>query len=267
MTFNEQLYKNRGRAYFHGTPYETLDKSNDRFGCLFLITDFSYAANYSKVEGAGTFGRVFEFHLKNPMDIFNINSTMDRYRLQKSVSKELYELANTNNWLLNSTNVAKRKDLLTAIKRLGYDGFFDKEVDPDKLYSNPSIGVFSVENLLLVKEYTYKDFMLVTNFKKTHEDEIKSLNARCAIKYKSGIKDKDLLAEILFADSTHTLSKQEILDFIEKSFGKFEECTIEVLYNKANEPYILYANKIRQQVFSDDRLLKLKEMGYFGGIK
>ena len=266
MVFNEQLYKNKQRKYFHGTPYETLDKSNDRFGCFFLTTDFSYAVTYSKIEEKGIFGNVFEFHLKNPMNIFNIKSTMDRYKLQKSVSKELYELAITNNWLTYSSNVALRKDLLKAIKDLGYDGFFDKEVPPEDAYDNPTIGIFSIKNLVLVKKYLYDDFMSILAFRKRHKDEIKSLGVKCMTKYKSGIKDKELLAEIVFVDSTCTLTRQEISDFIENNLDYFKECIVEVHFNEIGEPYILLGNKVHSPVFKSERFLKLKEMGYFGGL-
>lgn len=268
MVFNEQLYKNRGRVYFHGTPYETLDKSNGRFGCFFLTTDFSYAVDYSKKEEKGIFGNVFEFHLRSPMNIFNIKSTMDRYKLQKIVSKELYELANLSNWLVNSKDIASRKDLINAIKSLGYDGFFDSEVDDDKIYKNPTIGIFSLDNLDFIKTYVFDDFKLNKQFKERYDWELKNLCTKCMLLYKSGIKDKDLLIDILYLDKTKTLLRQEIADYVKGvDLKKFEEFNVEVKFNQIGEPYYLQGGRIREQILDTERFLKLKEMGYFGGIK
>lgn len=260
MILNEQILKNKNRRYFHGTPFDDLDKSKNNYGCLFLTTDFSYAVSYSKVEEQGDFGYVFEFHLKKPMNIFNIRSTMDRFKLQRSVNDEIYSLANTNNWLTAHNGIQLRPKLLKSLKELGYDGFFDKEIDENEIYDNPAIGIFNTDKITLVDKISYKDFSKNKQFNNRHKDELNNLYNKLLLVFQAGIKDKNLLIDLLYLDYTKCLSRQEISDFIDKiNFQKLQESKKIVYFNKINEPYYLIGNKLKEMVFKPETFLRIKE--------
>lgn len=267
MAFNEQKYKNKQRKYYHGTPFDKLDKSLDRFGCLFLTTYFPYAVEYSKIDEKGTFGHVFEFKIKEPLNIFNIQSSMDNFKLHKNVSPDLYALAKTNNWLTDKRRGHLRGELLAKIKSLGYDGFFDREVKDYEMYDNPTVGVFYPEKLLNVNTYNYQDFFLNKDFVNRHDIDIRKVEDAFISEYSAGIKDKKLISEIIFIDCTTTLPLEEIDEIIKDiDISKLEERLPPVYFNQIGEPYYKFGKR-KSFIFKAERFLKLKEMGYFGGIE
>lgn len=264
MVFNEQKYKNKQRKYYHGTPFDKLNKSLDRFGCLFLTTYFPYAVEYSKIDEKGTFGHVFEFKIKEPLNIFNIKSSMDNFKLQKNVSSDLYALAKTNNWLADRQRGHLRGELLNQIKLLGYDGFFDKEVDDHELYDNPTVGIFYLEKLLNTNVYNHPDFAFNKDFVNRHDIDINKVHNAFISEYKVGIKDKELISEIIYMDCTATLTLDEIKEIIDSiDVSELNELQQPIYYNQVGEPYYCFDGKRKIFVFKTERFLKLKEMGYF----
>lgn len=135
------------------------------------------------------------------------------------------------------------------------------------MYDNPTVGVFYPEKLLNVNTYNHSDFFLNKDFVNRHDIDIKRAEDSFISEYSSGIKDKKLISEIIFIDCTTTLTREEIDEIIKNiDISKLEERLPPVYFNQIGEPYYKFGKR-KSFIFKAERFLKLKEMGYFGGLK
>lgn len=249
MLLSEQFIKQLSRCYYHGTPFDKLDMQYKRFDCFYLTTDILYALAYAKRD-IGEIGNVYKFFIKKKLNIFNIDSDFDSYKLEKEADSDLFKFAHTLNWYIIEE---KRSSLIKLIKSLGYDGFFNWE--SARQLENPGIGIFNIDDFInngvMSKDEIFKNKKII----RQRNSEINNLqNYYTAIK-KSGIEDIELIADIIFLDNTVTLSKKEILDVLKTC--KLEESII-IKKDITGKPYI--DTKIRKQfVFNDKTFQKLKE--------
>ena len=163
MTFREQRYKNKSRIYYHGeSPGSTYKLSCGEF---YLTTYFPYAASYAKLNGTVT-----EYHLSKTCNIFNGLSNQDFQLLKNYCEKYARRFLNVlsrlkkRDWFkLFDQDINKRQELLTIIEDLGFDGYFNFEIDSelDKIHDkngeviapalihSPSLAVFNPEKCLI----------------------------------------------------------------------------------------------------------------------
>lgn len=135
------------------------------------------------------------------------------------------------------------------------------------MYDNPTVGVFYPEKLLNVNTYNYQDFFLNKDFVNRHDIDIRKVEDAFISEYSAGIKDKKLISEIIFIDCTTTLTLEEIDEIIKDiDISKLEERLPPVYFNQIGEPYYKFGKR-KSFIFKAERFLKLKEMGYFGGIE
>ena len=128
MLINEQKYTNRNRLYYRGlTEY---DESSKLYRETYLTTRLIYALAYS----FGLKGIVEVYRLKDTANIFNMRSKQDEGNLRvfchnHGMSKYLkyFDKLKNNDWL--GVLEEDRQKLVNAIKSLGYDGYFNYEID------------------------------------------------------------------------------------------------------------------------------------------
>ena len=167
MLISEQKHKNKNRKYYHG---KVVDKLGNEF---YLTTRFAYALIYTD----GLLGEVQEYTLKQTADIFNMKCKTDEGLLRKycqkyesSLLKYLDHLKN-NDWT-SFSNPQLKFIFIDSIRNLGYDGFFNFEIDKvvlQRLHSNlrfqfdfyqgsPAVAVFNKDILLLQKTWNKNNF-------------------------------------------------------------------------------------------------------------
>lgn len=86
MILTEQQYENLNRRYFHGAKNGRIVKEDALFDYFYLSTDFLYAATYACISGREK-SKVFEFRLKEGLNIFNARSKTDVMNLRFGIKK------------------------------------------------------------------------------------------------------------------------------------------------------------------------------------
>lgn len=168
--FLEQKYTNLNRKYYHGQSKQQIPPHQEEY---YLTTKFAYAFNYS----CAYFGEVIEYNLKQIADIFNANSKKDSNVL-RNFCKKYYptflpyiELLKTNDWS-KIRNIDDKKNLIAIVKDLGYDGYFNWEIDEKVLKEyhekdiykwdfregSPSIGIFNKKILIKKQVWNKNNF-------------------------------------------------------------------------------------------------------------
>lgn len=146
----EQMYKNLNKEYYHG--YRVLNPALKTCEEFYLTQSFIYAASY-----AGPKGSVDVFKLNRNANIFNLNCDTDFKRLQAVTDLNLNELKDRDWFSYFKGDLKERRKLLDLIENLGYDGYFNREVDEElvhhsiaaemevdvRLKNSPSIGLFN----------------------------------------------------------------------------------------------------------------------------
>lgn len=187
MILTEQQYENLNRRYFHGAKSGRVVKEDALFDYFYLSTDFLYAATYACISGREK-SRVFEFRLKEGLNIFNARSKKDVMNLRVGIKKakikffeKWYEQGLQNeDWAFLLRNGNKKDRTVQVIKELGYDGFFNYEwTEKSKTHQGilvknvkdkPAIGIFDIEKLKQVAVYNYNDYFEFESF----SDEFKA---------------------------------------------------------------------------------------------
>ena len=204
MILTEQQYENLNRRYFHGSKTGRLEKIGNTYDFLFLTTDFVYSAFYA-CDIDALEGRVFEFKLKEGLNIFNSRSQQDVLKIRAYIRKNNPEMDNDwywkglqgEDWTFLFEDTQYRRKTIEAIFNCGFDGFFDYEWsdgfkksnqrDTEKgelLEKSPSVAIFNVDKIQKVAEYKYEDYFQFESFIKAFRKE-KSL----LIGYAVAIKD------------------------------------------------------------------------------
>ena len=205
MLLTEQKYTNLNRSYFHGARTGKIEKAGSMYSYFYLTNNFAYAAmhacDYDAFEG-----RVFEFKLKEGLNIFNARSKADILKIRTYAKKHLPELGSDWYWeglfdedwsiLLNSFNLKTK--VIECLKNCNYDGFFDYEWTPkykeknritkgEKLQAAPTIGIFDIQKLRQVAVYEYKDDFKFESFSNAYKEEKQDLNS-----YAVGLKSNSI---------------------------------------------------------------------------
>lgn len=181
MALQEQTYRGHKRIYYQGRAPD-FDESKRTFKDVFyLTTSIVYAVSY-----AGEKGNVSSYVLKKDLNIFNAKSKQDYNKLKDVLSNDLLSYLDRladEDWVFEDDLFEQTTKIkfIEIIKSLGYDGFFNYEVDKKFLrrmkkspywdfmnkvmIDNPSIGVFDESNLIKVddnidfkSESSYKEF-------------------------------------------------------------------------------------------------------------
>ena len=141
MILKEQNYGNLNRKYYHGIC-ENYKKSERRFEDIFLTTKKEYAIPYALRNGI-----VEVYRLKQSANIFNMLCKTDESNFREYCLK-------TDKRILRNIKYMKKNDwsfidddsyrniLIKIIKILGYDGFFNYEIDKKALKRLRDYGVF-----------------------------------------------------------------------------------------------------------------------------
>lgn len=214
MTLTEQQYKNLNRRYFHGSQNGKLNPKERRQDFLYLSNSFVYSSMYAcQIDPLR--GKVFEFRLKEGLNIFNAKCKSDLLRLKLYARKNNidWEKLEKEDWsLLKSKN-----SIIELIRKLGFDGFFDwewtdnlrnyrKEVERELkgqfLDNSPAVGIFDVEKLKQVQTYQYSDYFEFDDFVKIYNAEKQTLKNYAGTLY---VNEKDLYPAILYYAQDHFL--------------------------------------------------------------
>ena len=201
MVLAEQKYTNLNRVYYHGFN----PKSTKKLSCgeFYLTTSFPYAAEY-----AGPIGTVAEFFLKKESNIFNALAKKDFELLKSFCENSAKQYLNVlsrlkkNDWFkLFDRDVEKRQGLLEIIEQLGFDGYFNFEIDSEleedyidqdemispALVSSPAIAVFDKDCLIRGDTfYGREEFIQNEEVQKARQVQIDYLAYRFLELYEKG---------------------------------------------------------------------------------
>ena len=217
MLLNEQKYTNKNRLYYRGLKKEDLTKKG--FNETYLTTNIVYALSYAKINGI-----IEVYRLKNEANIFNMKSKQDEANLRKYCNSHMnqykdylktFEKLKDNDWSKVMGGTLLRQPLIIAIKTLGYDGYFNYEIDGNffnetkKYFWNiyekphvnfPSIAIFNDD--IIEKVDTLKGEKLLEN------EKIKKINSQ-EKGFALSFKPKDNSFDFV-KNNTLTLSDEEI---------------------------------------------------------
>lgn len=214
MTLTEQQYKSLNRRYFHGSQNGRLNPKEGRQDFLYLSNSFVYSSMYAcQIDPLR--GKVFEFRLKEGLNIFNVKCKSDLLRLKLYARKNNidWEKLEKEDWSL----LKSKSGIIELIRKLGFDGFFDwewtdnlrnyrKEVERELkdqfLDTSPAIGIFDVEKLKQVQTYQYSDYFEFDDFVKIYNAEKQTLKNYAGTLY---VNKKDLYPAILYYAQDHFL--------------------------------------------------------------
>lgn len=152
MLLYEQKAKKLHRRYYHGqiAGYDKLRRHYDEF---YLSTRFEYALFYA-YDRDHSFGRVTSYCLKENADIFNMRDARDEAAIRKYLQAHrqrwlrYIEDLKDNDWSAVLNVDEERNELVSIIKDLGYDGYFNYEIDKDTIDEIHSRGIFAYNDLL-----------------------------------------------------------------------------------------------------------------------
>jgi len=239
MLLNEQLYKNFYRPYFRGQRKDwDIEKANFKNESYFTTSPF-YAYFYARGEEEGV---VIEYRLNNNVNIFNLNSKKDYFTLHKflidSNENKLLRCLNdlkNNDWTFVLNGDDNRNELLSIVKELGYDGFFNyeyiesmrsdldiAEIKYPLVDKNPAIGVFNSGVFKKVAEYQKEEIKNIGNWKPYIEFEKKYISQLFSIYEKDR---ENAYSEIMarFADGYFlALDENEFIEYTNDMYEKYD---------------------------------------------
>ena len=207
MILTEQQYKNLNRRYFHGSQNGRLNPKESRQNFLYLSNSFVYSSIYAcQIDPLR--GKVFEFRLKEGLNIFNAKCKSDLLKLKLHARKNNidWEKLEKEDWSL----LRSKGSIIELIRGLGFDGFFDwewtdnlrnyrKEVERELkgqfLDTSPAVGIFDVEKLKQVQTFQYSDYFEFEDFVKIYKAEKQTLKNYAGTLY---VNEKDLYPAILY---------------------------------------------------------------------
>lgn len=191
MLINEQKYTNKYRIYYRGI--RTNDVSQKNFKEIYLTTKFPYALSYAKMDGI-----VEEYCLKDTANIFNMKCKTDEGKLRVFCQNHYQQYGNylkcfeelkENDWG-KTLGLDGRIALIIAIKSLGYDGYFNYEID-ENFYKeirkypwcrfselqikSPAIAIFNENAIKKITSYNKTNFTKFDIFNKIKKEEKKSV--------------------------------------------------------------------------------------------
>lgn len=241
----EQKYTNLNRKYFHGQPKQKIVSHQDEY---YLTNNFAYAFVYA----VGYFGEVIEYNFNQSADIFNANSKKDAAVL-RNFCKKYYpsfvpyiELLKTNDWS-RIRNFEDKRNLIEIVKDLGYDGYFNWEIEKEMLddyheknmykfdlrIKSPSIGIFNKKILIKNKVWDKSNYEDCEDFLKFKETELKIIKEK-ALEGKRNYK-----------------SNKEIIDYLRKcilviSYEQIKQIVEETTLKEAVEDKIKHLEETKE---------------------
>lgn len=234
MLISEQKYTNLNRIYYHG-QIENFKEDFRIFDEFYLTNTFMYAMYYA-FDKEHNFGKIIEYRLREKINIFNMKSKKDEGTLRvylhnhnPELIKYIEKLKN-NDWstLLKSN----RQVLINIIKSLGYDGYFNYELDKnsvdalhkkgifkysDLVLKSPSIGIFNKNILTQVNVWNKNNISKNVNYSNIKEREINYL--------------KDLAITKLLDEKQNFKIQIFITNMYEQCLTLSEDDTLQVLKN------------------------------------
>jgi hypothetical protein len=279
MTLNEQTISRKGRIYYHGSAYDSLNKENARFPYFFITTNLFYAINYSR-QTHNNYNKVYEVHINKVLNIFNANHSIDKFKIQKRFSLTEFQINDLQrkdwyriDWI---KDLGGREKFVEEVKKLGYDGFFNFEFDrfnpitddekgeeKNPSFKRTSMGIFDINNLSFSKTLSLKDLLEDDEFKKKFENDIKFLKNNIK-KYviEKKLQSSYTLYEWLYL-SCDVLPFEELKkrkDFIDETYKNFLDKQ-EKLVKEDREEFAqfqkLYEKERRQKIYTFSELLKM----------
>lgn len=203
-----------------------------------------YAATYACISGREK-SKVFEFRLKEGLNIFNARSKTDIMALRVGIKKanikffeKWYEQGLQNeDWTFLLRNENKKDRTIQVIKDLGYDGFFNYEwTEKSKAYQGihvrniedkPAVGIFDIEKLKQVAVYSYESYFEFESFAKEFDTEKLELkNYVNALKRNKPNYDIKVFALEYAKERTPFLPQKDVEDILENSKLKESEKNI-----------------------------------------
>lgn len=256
MIIKEQKYTNKNKLYYRGLADD--DKSAKFYKETYLTTRLSYALAYS----FGLNGIVEVYRLKDTANIFNMRSKTDEGNLRKFCCLnnnmgwvfKYFDKLKTNDWLAVSKKPENRKKLVDAIKQLGYDGYFNFEIDKERYeilknktfcnfsvlqVSSPSVAIFDInKSCERVAVYNKKeDFEKLPEIKEIKEQEKSYITTNIN---NFGNKNNEEIFEIL-RERIFTLTDKELADCI-ASANMMENKEKQIIEEK------IYLDNIRERI-------------------
>lgn len=194
MLLSEQKHKRLSRLYYHG-QVKGYDSSKRLFNELYLSTKFLYALSYA-FDSSNALGEVEVFKLRETANIFNMRCKTDEAALRKQLNSyspmltRHIEALKSNDWsfFLNSDN--NRVKLVDIIRDLGYDGYFNFEIDSiavemlrrseefrydDFDIKSPAIGLFNKDVLMKVYKYDESNIESYPEYEKLRQRELEHI--------------------------------------------------------------------------------------------
>lgn len=240
MTLTEQQYKNLNRRYFHGSQNGRLNPKEGRQDFLYLSNSFVYSSMYAcQIDPLR--GKVFEFRLKEGLNIFNAKCKSDLLRLKLYTRKNNidWEKLEKEDWSL----LKSKSSIVELIRKLGFDGFFDwewtdnlrnyrKEVERELkgqfLDNSPVVGIFDVEKLKQVQTYQYSDYFEFDDFVKIYNAEKQTLKNYAGTLY---VNEKDLYPAILYYAQDHFvfLTEKDLEEVLNSISGYVKSTEFEIM--------------------------------------
>lgn len=190
---------------YHGSFYDNIDLSKAEYKeCLFLTPNIRYALSYSGVDDNFE-GYVFMYKANADLNIFNAAHPKDRETLLSAFPeyKKYIDNMAEYEWLECFDEVADQKKIISDIKSLGYDGYFNWEnkpmFDAKPFYKNlgecESYCIFSVDKLELVDVYVKDEIEDNPDFKRARQEDEGLFKKEIAEYLDSGLAEDEIIKD------------------------------------------------------------------------
>lgn len=194
MVLREQVYRKLNKVYFHGSKTGSLSEKDKVYSSFYLTLHFDYAALYACQDNPLE-GKVYEFLLKEELNLFNALSRKDVQTLKLFLHKNnlnfldkkwYWEGLPNEDWNFVFRNTPHKDTLIECIKNCGFDGFFNFEWTDnykdyieiekgEKILKAPSLSIFDLSKLKQIKVLSYEDYFRFESFKKEYDEEKNAL--------------------------------------------------------------------------------------------
>ena len=199
------MIQNIEKFLYHGSFYDSIDLSKAEYKeCLFLTPNIRYALTYSGVDD-NFGGYVFMYKANSELNIFNASNIDDRETLLAAFPeyKEYIDNMAEYEWLECFEKVADQKKIISDIKSLGYDGYFNWENKPmsgakpfyKNLEESESYCIFSTDKVELVDVYMKDEIEDNLYFKKARQEDENLFKKEIKEYLDSGLTEEEIIEE------------------------------------------------------------------------
>ena len=197
------MIQNIEKFLYHGSFYDNIDLSKAEYkDCLFLTPNIRYALTYSGVDDDFG-GYVFMYKVNSELNIFNASNIDDRETLLAAFPeyKEYIDNMAEYEWLECFEKVADQKKIISDIKSLGYDGYFNWENKPmsgakpfyKNLEESESYCIFSTDKVELVDVYMKDEIEDNLDFKKARQEDEALFKKEIKEYLDSGLTEEEII--------------------------------------------------------------------------